>query len=408
MKKIFLLPLLLLVLNSRTQAQNKYADSLRNQLQVEPEDTNKVKLLSDLAWVYMWSFADTAVSYAQKELELSKKIKYKSWEAHSMLDLCYSLTVTGNFTSALNFGFKAIAICESLHDSTPLVGTYDALGICYRDQSDYNEALLYEYKAKNLFESIHPSKRLSPIILGNISSIYEKKNQLDSALYYGNKSYQLSKSWSGILQTLGNIYYKLKQDSLALDYYRKGLAVATQQNDYRDLIDIDNGMSNLFSAAGKTDSAIYYANRAIGSEGAGSYPTGILETSRHLAHLYELKNNNDSVARYLKLTIAFNDSLFSRQKTREAQSFLFNEKLHEQELTAQQKEDRNKINIFGLLSIIVICLLIGFFFGVIIGISKKPIFFSTAKKKKFKMRYQNSNPRRHSLFNKKKWLRLVN
>ena len=282
MKKIFLLPLLLLVLNSRTQAQNKYADSLRNQLQVEPEDTNKVKLLSDLAWVYMWSFADTAVSHAQKELELSKKIKYKSWKAHSMLDLCYSLTVTGNFTSALNFGFKAIAICESLHDSTPLVGTYDALGICYRDQSDYNEALLCKL---NIRRKIYSNQYILqsvflPLFLEILAQYMRKKTSFTSHYITAISRTNLRKSWSGILQTLGNIYYKLKQDSLALDYYRKGLAVATQQNDYRDLIDIDNGMSNLFSAAGKTDSAIYYANRAIGSEGAVLDPTGILETSQ--------------------------------------------------------------------------------------------------------------------------------
>jgi len=360
MKKIFSLLFFSLFLFIKLVAQDNYIDSLKQQLVIAKEDTNKVNLLINLSWAYIWSFADTAVTYAQKGLELSKELKYKEGEGSSMNALCISLTVTGNFNNALDFGFKAIQVVENLHDTSGIISDDVALELCYRDQGDYNQALVYAYRAKNLYELAHYTWN-ERVILGNISSIYEKNNQLDSALYYGNKTYELTKEWSGILQTLGNIHAKLGHNELSLDYYRKGIIVATQNHTYKDLIDIYNGISKVFESADNTDSAIYYADKSISAEGVNSYPTGILEASKQLAHLYELKKNNDSVAKYLKLTIAFNDSLFSKQKTREAQNFLFNEKLHQQELTAKEQEDKSKIKLYVLLGLTGIFLVIGFF-----------------------------------------------
>ncbi|HEY5463047.1 MAG TPA: ATP-binding protein [Hanamia sp.] len=360
MKKIYSLLFFSLFLFIKLVAQDNYIDSLKQQLVIAKEDTNKVNLLINLSWAYIWSFADTAVTYAQKGLELSKELKYKEGEGSSMNALCISLTVTGNFNNALDFGFKAIQVVENLHDTSGIISDDVALELCYRDQGDYNQALVYAYRAKNLYELAHYTWN-ERVILGNISSIYEKNNQLDSALYYGNKTYGLTKEWSGILQTLGNIHAKLGHNELSLDYYRKGIIVATQSHAYKDLIDIYNGISKVFESADNTDSAIYYADKSISAEGVNSYPTGILEASKQLAHLYELKKNNDSVAKYLKLTISFNDSLFSKQKTREAQNFLFNEKLHQQELTAKEQEDKSKIKLYVLLGLTGIFLVIGFF-----------------------------------------------
>jgi signal transduction histidine kinase len=112
---------------------------------------------------------------------------------------------------------------------------------------------------------------------------------------------------------------------------------------------------------GRKDSSIYFAQKAYLNAERIDYPPGILEASKQLADLYEARGIPDSTIRYLKLTAALNDSLFSRQKTREAESFVFNDLLHKQELEAQRLLDRNKIKMFGLLSIVGIFLLLAFF-----------------------------------------------
>ena len=120
-------------------------------------------------------------------------------------------------------------------------------------------------------------------------------------------------------------------------------------------------MSKVFEAAGKMDSSIYYANKSITQEGIHVFPEGVLDASTQLAHLYESKGVADSTIKYQKLTIALKDSLFSRKKTREVQSFAFNQKLHQQELASQKQLDANKIKTFALLAIITAILIIAFF-----------------------------------------------
>src|SRR5665213_623632 len=109
MKKIFSLLFFSLFLFIKLVAQDNYIDSLKQQLVIAKEDTNKVNLLINLSWAYIWSFADTAVTYAQKGLELSKELKYKEGEGSSMNALCISLTVTGNFNNALDLSLIHIS-----------------------------------------------------------------------------------------------------------------------------------------------------------------------------------------------------------------------------------------------------------------------------------------------------------
>jgi signal transduction histidine kinase len=94
-------------------------------------------------------------------------------------------------------------------------------------------------------------------------------------------------------------------------------------------------------------------------EWSKTYPLGILEASTMLTGIYESEKNKDSTLKYLKLTIALKDSLFSREKTRDAQSLAFNEQLHQQQLVDEKKQIQNKIRVYTLLVALFVFLLVG-------------------------------------------------
>ena len=121
MQKIFLLWFLFLF--SLTKTAGQYTDSLKQQLVFAKEDTNHVNILNNLGRFYMFSYPDTAASYAMISLQLSQKINYKLGEARSLGILCLSSTYLGNYTSALGFGLKALPIFEDLQDTTMLAWT---------------------------------------------------------------------------------------------------------------------------------------------------------------------------------------------------------------------------------------------------------------------------------------------
>ena len=362
MKKTFFILLLSFLYFKDAIGQNNYRDSLKHELSQTKVDTNKVDLLYDIGWSFVFLQEDSAENYGRKGLELAKQINYKTGEANCLDLLSFSLSLNGNFIGALDFGFKNLSLAENLKDTILIATANSTLMTCYLEQDDYEQARKYGLRAELFSKSPKVYTGQRAIILGLLGSVYEKINKPDSALYYGLKSYALTKEWSGIYLTLGNIYADKGMNEQALEYYRKGIPVAEESAVYIDLVDICNGMSKIFESTNQIDSSVYYAQKSIIQKGIKSYPEGEMRAATQLAHIYEQKGMKDSTIKYLQLSIALREKLFSREKTREAQSYAFNEQIHQQELKQKieqnQLQYRNRLNVYVLLAGLLILLLV--------------------------------------------------
>ncbi len=373
--KFFLLPIIIFP-SMQSFAQNKTVDSLKQLLSTAKEDTSKVWILDVLSVSYTWSFADTAIMYARRELQLSKRLNFERGEAWSMSNLGAALTTLGNYANALDYNYKSLALFKKLNDSLGMSYAFGNLGLCYREQGDYKQAI------QNIKEEIRLQKlmhRNDVLIEGILSSVYERNNQLDSALFYAEKAYNFKKDWSGLLTVLGAIHSKLGHNQLALEFYNKTIPLAIRDNFQIDILDAYNGIAHVYLNEGKTDSAIYFSKQTLLQKWGKAYPIGMFNASTLLADIYESKNINDSTLKYLKITINLKDSLFNQQKTREAQSFSFNEQLYQQEL--QQKLEqanlsyRNRQNTYSLLAGLIL------FATIAVGLWRKNIY----KKKSYEL-----------------------
>ncbi len=367
MKNIFLLLLLLLLSFHETFGQTQliiYRDSLRQKLASEKEDTSKLDLLFEIGNSFVFMDEDSAAIYGREGLGLAQKIKDKEREAAFLWLLCFSLSLNGNFASALDFGMKELALAQSLNDTALLVESNFVLFTCYFSQEDYKTAMKYGLKAELLSKFPKIDAVLRARIYGMLGGAYQRMDQLDSALYYCNKSIQLdtrlNKEWSGIYLHFGDIYLKKGLTDRAMEYYRRGIPIAEETFLYIDLVSIYKQVSKVFELNNRMDSAVYYAQKAIGQKGVLSFPEGQLAAATQLAHLYDLTGARDSTIKYLKLSNEFREKLFSREKTREVQSLAFNQQLHQQDLVTQEEKARNRINTYALLAIISVILIIAF------------------------------------------------
>ena len=304
---------------------------------------------------------DSAAASARMGMELAQKLNDKHGERSCMHLLCVSLSNLGNYAGALDIGFRALAASEQYHQVEAIIHSDIVIMNCYRQEGDYKEALKYGYHAEKLLDHPYPKTGMATVVLGLLSSSLERNNQPDSALYFAEKSYELTDEFPEIYVLLGNIHTKLGHSNLALDFYRKGIPYSTLNSANKVLIEIYNGMSKAFASLGDIDSAIYYAQKSITHEGIHSFPEGMLDASLQLVSLYELKRNNDSTLKYLRLENAIKDSIFSQKKTREAQNYEFNETLTQQRLASQKQLDATKTRTYALLSILTILLLLGYF-----------------------------------------------
>lgn len=218
MKKI---NLLIIITSLCYYVNAQTTDSLNIVLNHTTNDTVRVQLLALLSYNYFVSSPDSGLEYGTRGLNLSKKISYKKGEADCQFALGTNYWVLGNYEKCFEAETQALHIYEELKDNKDIIKVLDARATFYRDGGDYQKALETIKQVRKIEDSLHS---VSPLALTIQGSTYEKNNQLDSALYYIERAYNKNKTatskvnWVWLSLLYGNIYYKLGNYRLALNY----------------------------------------------------------------------------------------------------------------------------------------------------------------------------------------------
>jgi two-component system NtrC family sensor kinase len=362
--KIFII-LILLSSNGIYAQQQNSEDSLRAIIDKQKGDTTEVNALAYLG--NQQTQFDSGIIYAQQGLLLAQKLNYRKGEADCFFVIASKSVV---FSESIQNGLNALSIYNDLHDNTGIASAYLVLQGTYWDAGDYKNALIHAFKGEKIAEANNvkgkfnfPGHRLAPLFLAEIGQIYVLKNQLDSALIYTQKSITQNELFNGVkwgfpvylLATIQNMQGKYK---LALENYRLSVPLSIQNDLPGDTLQIYSGVSTLFKNIGELDSAIYYAQIVERSLHRQTEPKNLLEAVGNLAQVYKLKRDKDSTLKYIELSHALKDSIYSKEKDREVQRITFNERLNQQEIVSAQIKYKSKVQLYTLLSGLFVLLLI--------------------------------------------------
>ncbi len=302
---------------------------------------------------------DSSIKYASRGLRLAQQLKDEHKEADCRFLLgsnqMDNLRAIQNLTEALN-------IYERFGDSTGICNCRLLLQGSYRDEADYRNALNFALSGLKISEMHHalgrlglfPGMRLSPLFLAEIGQTYVLMNQLDSAMYYTRQSIDEHEIFNGVdwafpIYLLADIQNRQGKYQEALSNYRLSRILTVKNDLPRDTFQIYSGMSRLFFRMGNLDSSVYYARIVTESWNPDSSERkNILEAVQSLQDVYKLKNNKDSLLKYVVLEQTLKDSFYSREKDREIQNIIFNDKLSKEELLSAQEKYNSRTQKYGL------------------------------------------------------------
>lgn len=324
-------------------------DSLERVLVTKNDDTTKVNLINRLAWEYAFKQAEKGIYYGQQGVQLSQRLDYKRGTALCSQSIAMSYWLLGDYNIALRTALNALRLYEQLGDSERIGWTYYIIANIYRDFGDYKKALSCAHAGNQYYATQNASLVTGHAIIG---SIHDLANQLDSALYYVQKAYQLDLrdnqgQWGWLYYLLGNVNRKSKQYDTALAYYRTALPLVQD----KDIIETYNGIAALYKETEQLDSSIYYASEVLRKWYNVSYQRGILQAATILTQNYKHLQQRDSLIKYLELSIALSSKLYNQENERNIQNLSFNEQLRQQELNAQQQRYRNRLRTNAALGI---------------------------------------------------------
>ena len=361
MKKIAVTLIIILSITAAEaqQLNRSYIDSLKRELKIVREDTNKVKLLLTLSEAYMPLSADTGIGYAEQALELANEVGFQEGLLYAEGTLSYLLSISGNYPLGLDHAFKTVALAKKVNPIR-VPWALSLVSWCYYYLGEYKTALNYTRESVKLAQPWE-----LPWGWRDLASVYYKLEEPDSALLYATKAYQKIKGTDGegnIAHILGDAYAgKLQYDS-AHFYYRNGVSASlkypSEVTSQTDLIDSYNGIAGVYKAKNNLDSALWYSKRVLSEKVGVKYPIGLLKATNMLADIYGNQNKPDSTLKYLRIAINLKDSLFSREKTWAIQNLSYKEKEKQAEIEASELKFKNRLRIYILLGGVLTLLII--------------------------------------------------
>lgn len=345
-------------------AQISPVDSLKKVLAQPMPDTARVLTLDQLSLRLMYSKPVVAMQYSQEGLDLAEKINFPRGKVRNMNRLGSILRFTSNYAEALEMHFNALKIAEKIDYQEGVARTLNNIGILYSEQKDSKKAIEYYFKTKVIAEKIN-DQNLLQISLVNLGTDYALLNQTDSARFYTEAAYEMavkrkSSNVPVLLMNLGNIYNRMGNYPLSLQYYRSALPYLKAADNNRLLSQTYFEMAQVFKARKRLDSCQYYAKKSLALSQEVNNTKYIYEAGMLLASLYE-SNDKAQAYDYFKLAAVAKDSIFSEEKTKQIQNLGLNEQLRQQELSATRKEFENQRRmylLFGVMGVILIVMVI--------------------------------------------------
>jgi signal transduction histidine kinase len=376
--KNYIYIILCLFITSQSQAQanfNATTDSL-NHLLTEPlADTTKCRLLFELGWHWAKKDLHKSMSYLEQALALAEEKHLPELVNTGMFQLSFGYRAKGDFAKSIEFLHCLLLVTPSSDVEYTTIVVF--LSKNYSDVGDYENALYFHREAakfstfvyKNPTDSIPSSFDTREFLnkpLG-FAEIFEKLNQLDSAVFYIEQSYTrlpfVSESdfWKGIfhwqiLWSYGRIKQRLGQDASALALYRQALIEAEKTHIDAQIQTVQVSLAQYFYKYHQLDSAVFYAQPAFEQGRKTPNFQAVQEAGFLLKSIYEQLGKPKEALYYYTFANNAKDTLLNIKKLQEIQRLSIQQERRNKELALANMTQQNRLKLYTLLGGLLLAL----------------------------------------------------
>ncbi len=359
MHKKFILYFLFLLSASLYSQDKRAIDSLITITKNAQYDTTKARAFCLLCYEYSTSDSILSKQYADKGIELAKKINFQEATAQCLYNLSQLYFEKSDYISSIDCLQKAIAIRKKLGDTKRQGNGTRDLGTCYLKLGKYDLSLKYYIEALQLFESIDSknsiyntncaiaevyyldgnyieaikqlenalkiSKEINDSLYisnayMNLGLLHGENNQFEKGLSYLKESLKIceklnqKETLEGIFLNLGLLYAKVGDNKNAILYYEKCLKIAREENIEEDIAIVLSNLSQLNIKMGNYDLAIKLGEQSLELSKKIKLKDKIKDATENLAEAHSKLGNFEKAFMYQKINSDMKDSLYNEDR----------------------------------------------------------------------------------------------
>lgn len=219
--------------------QTEYLDSLKNSLQKPVStDTMRVFQYNEIAWTYLDYSLDSTYLYLQKGLALAKKKNYPNGIMDSKNTLGIYYRLNSRYSEAIKIYEELIQLRKKYHQDKKLIGAYSNLGSVYFEKGEFALAL------KNYEKGIELARKLKDdasilILYINLGSTYKASGLYDQAVKAFEEGLKLNKRIQNDEQdaqlylNLGTVYHERQMYQQSIKYHLIAKEKVRRSGNYR-------------------------------------------------------------------------------------------------------------------------------------------------------------------------------
>ncbi|MEA3446249.1 MAG: histidine kinase [Bacteroidota bacterium] len=257
-KSLLIIIALLLYFIDQAQIQTNYTsieiDSLINAIS-HFEGKEKIDQLNLISGAFSELNPDSCLFYANCAIDLSSSLNYKFGKAIAKFQIGNGYYFMNKLKNALLNYFEALSLLEKLEPSKPLGDLLSQIGLIHYNGRSMTNAIDYFKKAIRVFEltedveaKYYVQRLIFHAYLGKFKNLEALQYVEERTNYYKDHDQIL---YACCLNEMGVIYSEVdspeKNDSLAMEYFLKGLKVSEAIQDTINIGVIATNIGNMFT-----------------------------------------------------------------------------------------------------------------------------------------------------------------
>jgi len=297
-----------------SNAQTPKIDSLNNILKSAKEDSNKVNILSEIAYNLAYYNSKTALDYAKLGIFLANKLGYKQGLAYCYKAIGVIYYYQEDFEQALQNYFHCLEISKEINNKKLTSLTFYNIGAIYYFQGNYDLAHDNYSKSLQLEEELGNDFQLAKV-LNNLSILYQEQGKYPLALENYLKSLKIYKqhndsaSISRAYNNIGLTYMYQGTYDQALDYFFKSRTINDELNDSVRLATVYDNIGSIYDLREDYDKALDYFNKSVSIFENLNEKYNLSQSYNHIGVIYRKKGNYDKALEVFTKSLHISEEL---------------------------------------------------------------------------------------------------
>ena len=338
----------------KVYSQNRYVDSITNQISSIKPDTLRLKKLSTITQEVMATDCDKAILLAKYGIIESEKLKHTDLKLQFKSILGYSYKVKGDFNASVASFMEVLTEAESSGNLNRSASATNNLGTTFLEIGKYKEAEFYFLKAIAIGFKRKDTIQLARTF-ANFGYLKAELQQHDSALIYYQKALPIFIKAQDSLRVadnylnIGRSLLSLNQNKEASQNFANALFIFKQFDDVDGQCRTILNLADVEIASKNYKAALEYNFKALELAKANNSDYLIDFCYQGIADCYTFLGDYKNALEYFKRHKSLNDSINSLEKHQQIvdlqekyQSNLKDKKILEDEIEINKKEKQQQ------------------------------------------------------------------